>query len=90
MSFTQRADVAANLLELGVLVWWSVAVVARWIRRGRIEDFSQANLTPKWLRQLLARISRPGILANERTVAGITVWGWLVLGVLAVWIVVRR
>ena len=83
MSVTQSADLVINWLGFGLLFWLSAAAIVRWIRRGRIESYSWTELMPKWLPRWALGAAEPG---RRSTTGGITVWGWLLLGCIAVWL----
>jgi hypothetical protein len=76
--------IIVNGLLWAFIIGLSVRAVARWIRRGRIESYSQADLMPAWLRSRLMGESRP-----DDTSGPITVWGWVVIVVVVGWLLIK-
>jgi hypothetical protein len=82
----RKLDLILNLVFWGLpVVWLSLVAIARWIRRGRIEPYSWGELLPKWAqRWLLGESDKPPATAP------ITLWGWLALATVAVWLLLPR
>ena len=84
------ADLIVSWLILGLILALSIRAVVRWIRRGRVESYSQADLMPKWLRGWLLGESESGDSAARRSPTGpITIWGWMLLACIVVWLLIR-
>lgn len=84
------ADLIVNGLILGLILALSIRAVVRWIRRGRIESYSQADLMPKWLRRWLLGEFESGDSATRRSpTRPVTIWGWILLGCIVVWLLIR-
>ena len=97
MSVTQDADLIINVLGFAALLWLSAATVIRWIQEGRVESYSVDALLPKrlpsWVRWLLAPTfvitPAPSSGPERRNASGVTPWGWLCLGCVAVWLLIK-
>ena len=101
MSVTQRADLFINFLGLGLLLWLSAITIVRWIRAGRVESYASAELMPKWLPRWARGILAVVLLippaapcpidssAERSTRGGVTRWGWLFFGCIAVWLITK-
>ena len=77
------------------LLWFyflflTIRAIARWIRRGRVESYSQADLMPKWLRSWLIGEPRPDNSVPQGFVRGpVTLWGWVFIAVVLGWLLVK-
>ena len=71
-------------------VFLSVIAIVRWIQRGRIESYSSNELMPNWLPRWMGAVfgvcSPDDSRARRSTVSGVTVWGWLFVGCIAIWL----
>lgn len=90
MSVTQGVDLVYNGLGLVLLFLLSVIAIVRWIQRGRIESYSSNELMPNWLPRWMGAVfgvcSPDDSRARRSTVSGVTVWGWLFVGCIAIWL----
>ena len=91
MRWVQVGDITINGFWFFYLLATTVLVVARWIQRGRIESYSEADLTPKWLRPWSWGEPRSGQSVTRRSLlpGPLTTWGWIFVAVVAGWLFIK-
>ena len=84
-SLARMADWVLNWLTITWVLALSGRALGQWIRRGRIESYSQNELMPKCLRRWLGADSEPTMQTGGRsTTVKITVSGWVFIGCIAI------